>query len=125
MTSIEASPHDEATAYVTIDLHQVNDRSPYIYRTKDYGRTWSKITNGIPNSMLSYAQIIREDLVRPGLLYAGTENALYVSFDDGANWQKFDNTVCRPRPIAGSLFRKDLAISWPGPMVADSGFWMI
>ena len=122
VTSIEASPHDDATAYVTIDLHQVNDRSPYIYKTKDYGRTWSKITNGIPESMLSYAQIIREDLVRPGLLYAGTENALYVSFDDGANWQKFDNGL-PPAPYRWIALQEGF-----GDLVAGTygrGFWIL
>lgn len=122
VTSIEASPHDEATAYVTIDLHQVNDRSPYIYKTKDYGRTWSKITNGIPESMLSYAQIVREDLVRPGLLYAGTENALYVSFDDGANWQKFNNGL-PPAPYRWIALQEGF-----GDLVAGTygrGFWIL
>ena len=107
---------------MTIDLHQVNDRSPYIYRTKDYGRTWTRITNGIPESMLSYAQIICADLVRPGLLYAGTENALYVSFDDGANWQKFDNGL-PPAPYRWIALQEGF-----GDLVAGTygrGFWIL
>jgi len=85
--SIEPSRYDAAAAYLTVDFHQVNNRDPFVYKTGDYGRTWKAITNGIPRSMLSYAHCIREDPVRRGLLYLGTENAIYVSFDDGENWQ--------------------------------------
>lgn len=87
--NIEASKYDEGKAYITVDFHQVGNFKPYVYKTTDFGKTWTKITNGIPESNLSYARNIREDPVRPGLLYLGTENALYVSFDDGANWQPF------------------------------------
>jgi photosystem II stability/assembly factor-like uncharacterized protein len=86
-SNIEASRYHAATAYVTVDFHQMNNRDPFVYKTDDYGKTWTQITNGIPHSMLSYAHCIREDPVRKGLLYLGTENALYVSFDDGRNWQ--------------------------------------
>jgi photosystem II stability/assembly factor-like uncharacterized protein len=86
-SNIEASRYDAATAYVTVDFHQMNNRDPFVYKTKDYGKTWTQITDGIPHSMLSYAHCIREDPVRKGLLYLGTENALYISFDDGKNWQ--------------------------------------
>jgi photosystem II stability/assembly factor-like uncharacterized protein len=86
-SNIEASRYDAATAYVTVDLHQVNNREPFVYKTNDYGKTWTQITNGIPHTALSYAHCIREDPVRKGLLYLGTENALYISFDDGRNWQ--------------------------------------
>lgn len=86
-SNIEASRYDAATAYVTVDFHQMNNRDPFVYKTNDYGKTWTQITNGIPHSMLSYAHCVREDPVRKGLLYLGTENALYVSFDDGKNWQ--------------------------------------
>ncbi len=85
--SIEPSRYDAAAAYLTVDFHQVNNRDPFVYRTSDYGQTWKAISNGIPRSMLSYAHCIREDPVRRGLLYLGTENAIYVSFDDGENWQ--------------------------------------
>ncbi|MCK5650210.1 MAG: sialidase, partial [Gemmatimonadetes bacterium] len=79
--SIVPSRYDAAKAYLAIDFHQVNGRDPYVYRTTDYGRHWDKITDGIPRSMLSYTKVIAEDPVRPGLLYLGTENAIYVSFD--------------------------------------------
>lgn len=121
-TSIEASRHNEGTAYVTIDFHSMNDRAPYIYKTNDFGKTWTKITNGIPKSALSYAHIIREDLKRPGLLYAGTENALYVSFDDGANWQKFDNGL-PPAPYRWIALQERY-----GDLVAGTygrGFWIL
>mgnify|MGYP006148751287 CR=1 FL=1 len=61
----------------------MNDRDPFIYRTTDYGATWTSITNGIPKSSLSYAKVIHEDPKRRGMLYVGTENAIYVTFDDG------------------------------------------
>jgi photosystem II stability/assembly factor-like uncharacterized protein len=86
-SNIEASRYDAATAYVTVDLHQVNNRDPFVYKTNDYGKTWTQITNGIPHSMLSYAHCVREDPFRKGLLYLGTENGLYLSFDDGRRWQ--------------------------------------
>jgi photosystem II stability/assembly factor-like uncharacterized protein len=84
--SIEPSRYDAGTAYMTVDFHQVNNRDPFVYKTSDYGQTWKAITSGLPRNMLSYAHCIREDPVRRGLLYLGTENALYVSFDDGEGW---------------------------------------
>src|SRR5438876_11961855 len=65
----------------------------FAYKTTDYGKTWTAITNGIPHSMLSYAHCIREDPVRRGLLFVGTENGLYVSFNDGQNWQALQNNL--------------------------------
>jgi photosystem II stability/assembly factor-like uncharacterized protein len=87
VSNIEASRYAAGKAYITVDFHQMNNRDPFVYKTTDYGKTWTQITNGIPHSPLSYAHCVREDPVRPGLLYLGTENALYVSFDDGANWR--------------------------------------
>ena len=72
---------------MVVDLHQVSIREPFIYRTADFGRTFRAITSGIPKSMLICAKAICEDPVRRGLLYAGTENAICVPFDDGENWQ--------------------------------------
>ena len=85
MSIIEASPHDAATAYVAVDRHRHDDFAPYLYKTSDYGQTWTKITDGIPAD--EFARVIREDPDRRGLLYAGTEAGVYVSFDDGAHWQ--------------------------------------
>ncbi|MFZ0923396.1 MAG: hypothetical protein WA020_10035, partial [Candidatus Acidiferrales bacterium] len=87
VSNIEASRYEAGKAYITVDFHQMNNRDPFVYKTTDYGKTWTQITNGIPHSPLSYAHCVREDPVRKGLLYLGTENALYVSFDDGDNWQ--------------------------------------
>ncbi|MGD0467334.1 MAG: hypothetical protein ABSA54_03065 [Terriglobales bacterium] len=82
---IEASPHDAGTAYVAIDRHQNDDLAPYIYKTTDYGATWSRITTGIPDGV--FVRAVREDPKRKGLLFAGTERGVYVSFDDGAHWR--------------------------------------
>jgi len=82
---IEASPHDAGTAYAAIDCHKLDDLKPYIYKTSDFGKTWTKITTGIPDG--AYAHAVREDPGRKGLLYAATETGVYVSFDDGAHWQ--------------------------------------
>jgi hypothetical protein len=85
--NIDASKWDAGKAYITIDFHQVGGFDPFVYKTEDYGETWAKITNGVADSPLSYCRFVHEDPVRPGLLYLGTEGALYVSFDDGASWK--------------------------------------
>ena len=85
--NIEASKWKAGKAYITVDFHQVGNFEPYVYKTEDFGKTWIKITEGVPKSNLSYACNIREDPTRQGLLFLGTENALYVSFDDGMHWQ--------------------------------------
>ncbi len=100
ISNIEPSRYDAATAYLTVDGHQVDNRDPWIYKTTDFGQTWKLIVNGIPRSPLSYAHWIKEDPVRRGLLYAGTENALYVSFNDGEAWQQLQNGL-PPAPVYG------------------------
>ncbi|MES3034404.1 MAG: sialidase [Gemmatimonadota bacterium] len=120
--SIAPSRYDAATAYLTVDFHQMNNRDPFIYRTTDFGRTWKLIVNGIPKSMLSYARIIIEDPVRRGLLYAGTENAIYVSFDAGDTWQPLQNDL-PSAPVSGIVVQEhfnDLVISTYG-----RGFWIL
>jgi photosystem II stability/assembly factor-like uncharacterized protein len=82
---IEASPHKPGTAYLAAKRYQLDDRAPYIFKTDDYGKTWKKIVNGIRPD--DFVHAVREDTKRPGLLYAGAEHGIYVSFDDGANWQ--------------------------------------
>jgi photosystem II stability/assembly factor-like uncharacterized protein len=84
---IEPSKYDAGSAYIIVDGHQENNRDPWVYRTKDFGKTWKLIVTGIPHSVVSYAHIIREDPARRGLLYLGTEGGLFVSFDDGDHWQ--------------------------------------
>ncbi len=91
--NIDASRWDAGKAYITVDFHEVGRFEPYVYKTEDFGESWTKITSGITDSVLSYARNIRQDPSRPGLLYLGTENALYVSFNDGASWQSFQNNL--------------------------------
>src|SRR6058998_3620669 len=87
--SVEASPFDAGTAYAALDAHYRGDYAPYIYRTRDYGKTWTKIVTGLPATLPSgaFARVVRADPQRRGLLFAGTESAVYVSFDDGDHWQ--------------------------------------
>ena len=87
INSLDVSPRDKGTCYVAATMYQFDDFRPYLYRTKDYGTTWTKIDRGIPEN--AFTRVIREDPEKDGLLYAGTETGLYVSFDDGANWQPF------------------------------------
>ena len=82
---IEASPHKPGTAFLAANRYQRNDRAPYVYRTEDFGRSWTKIVNGIPAD--DFARSIREDIRKPGLLYLGTETGIYVSFNNGGTWQ--------------------------------------
>jgi photosystem II stability/assembly factor-like uncharacterized protein len=82
---IEASPHKAGTAYMAANRYQRNDRSPYVFRTDDFGKTWTKIVGGLPAD--DFARSIREDVKKAGLLYLGTEHGIYVSFNDGATWQ--------------------------------------
>ena len=120
--SIAPSRYDAATAYLTVDFHQVNNRDPFVYKTTDYGRTFKAITNGIPKSMLSYVHWIYEDPVRRGLLYLGTENAIYVSFNDGENWQPLQNDLPHA-PVYGITVQEhfnDLVIATYG-----RGFWIM
>jgi hypothetical protein len=91
--NIDASKWDAGKAYLTVDLHEVGNFDPFVYKTSDYGKTWTKIVAGIDDYPLSYARHVLEDPVRPGLLYLGTENRLYVSFDDGARWQSLQNNL--------------------------------
>ena len=120
--NIEPSRFDAGTAYLTMDLHQVNNRDPFVYRTTDYGRTWRPIVDGIPKSMLSYAHCIREDPTRRGLLYLGTENAIYVSFDDGGRWQPLQTNLPHAPVywIAVQEHFNDLVIATYG-----RGFWIM
>ena len=86
VNSIEVSPHDKATVYIAATRYKFNDFSPAIYRSTDYGKTWTKIVNGIaPNA---YTRVVREDTQRKGLLYAGTETGFYISFNGGQDWKQ-------------------------------------
>lgn len=121
VSNIEPSRYEAGAAYLTVDFHQVNNRDPFIYKTKDYGKSWKAITNGIPRSMLSYAHCVREDPVRQGLLYVGTENGLYVSFDDGEKWEPLQSNL-PPAPVYWLVVQEhfnDLVIGTYG-----RGFWI-
>ncbi|HYH09866.1 MAG TPA: glycosyl hydrolase [Thermoanaerobaculia bacterium] len=85
INSIDPSPFENGTAYVAGTMYKSDDFRPYLYKTTDYGATWTKITNGIAND--HFTRVVRTDRRRKGLLYAGTERGMYVSFDDGASWQ--------------------------------------
>jgi photosystem II stability/assembly factor-like uncharacterized protein len=122
ISNIEASRYNAGTAYISVDGHQVNNRDPWIYKTTDYGKTWTQITTGIPRSMLSYVHCVREDPVTRGLLYAGTENGIYVSYDDGGNWAPLQNNLPRA-PVYWITIQEhfnDLVISTYG-----RGFWIL
>ena len=122
VSNIEPSRYDNGTAYITVDFHQVNNRDPFVYKTSDYGATWKAITNGIPRTMLSYAHCVREDPVRRGLLYLGTENGVHVSFDDGDNWQALQMNLPHA-PVYWLVVQEhfnDLVIATYG-----RGFWIL
>jgi photosystem II stability/assembly factor-like uncharacterized protein len=118
INSLEVSPHDKASCYIAATLYQFDDPRPYLYKTSDYGKTWTKITRGIPET--AFTRVVREDPVRKGLLYTGTETGLYVSFDDGANWQPFQLNL-PAAPIT------DLTVKDGDLVVATQGraFWIL
>jgi photosystem II stability/assembly factor-like uncharacterized protein len=118
INAIEASPRDKGTAYIAATMYKWDDFRPYLYKTSDYGKTWTKIVNGIPDG--AFTRVVREDPVRQGLLYAGTETGLYVSFDDGANWQPFQLNL-PATPVT------DLAVKNGDLVVATQGraFWIL
>jgi photosystem II stability/assembly factor-like uncharacterized protein len=118
ISMIEASPFDAGTAYVEVDRHRLDDVLPYIYKTTDYGEHWTRADNGIPAG--SYVRSVRSDLKRKGLLYAGTETGVYVSFDDGNNWQSLQLNL----PVASV---HDLAVHENDLIAATHGraFWVL
>jgi hypothetical protein len=93
ISNIEPSRFDAGTCYISADFHQVNDFDPYVYKTSDFGKKWKRINDGVPKGVLSFAHCVREDPVRKGLLYLGTENALYVSFNDGKKWMPLQSNL--------------------------------
>lgn len=117
---IDASPHDAGTAYMAVKRYQLDDFRPYIYKTTDYGKTWKKIVRGIPDNVFVHA--VREDPNKKGLLYAGTERGVYVSFDDGENWQSLQLNLPIV-PIADLMVQKrekDLVVGTHG-----RSFWVL
>ena len=116
---IDASPFAAGTAYLAADRHRLDDFHPYVYKTTDYGKTWTAITDGLPQSG-SYVHAVRADPVRKGLLYCGTETGIYVSFDDGANWQSLELNM-PVVPVTDMMVKDDdLVISTKG-----RSFWIL
>jgi len=109
---VEPSPHDPATAYIAVTGYKLNDFTPYIFKTNDYGATWSKIVNGIPGN--TFARTVREDPDRKGLLYAGTETGVFVSFDAGNIWLPLQNNLPEVPITDLRVTRKDLVVATQG-----------
>lgn len=104
--SIAPSRHAFGSAYVSVDRHRAADTATYVFKTEDYGRTWTSIGGAVPRSVFSYARVVREDPRRKGMLYLGTENALYLSVDDGATWLPLQNNLPHS-PIAWLTVQED------------------
>ena len=98
IANIEISRFKKGSAYITVDLHQMGDFAPYVYKTEDYGLTWKLISSSVPKSVHSFAHVIKEDPKREGMLYLGVDNGLYISYDDGDNWMRFRNNL-PPVPV--------------------------
>lgn len=92
-SNIEPSRYAAGTAHAAVDLHQMGDFDPYIYRTTDFGASWSRIDGGITRSNFSFVHVVREDPVREGMLFAGTDNAVWFTLDDGAHWMRLQNNL--------------------------------
>jgi len=115
---VEASPHDAATCYVAATRYKLADPHPYLFKTSDYGRTWKRITDGIPAGEIT--RTVREDPTRRGLLYAGTESGVWMSLDDGGSWQRLRGNL----PVAPI---HDLIVKDTDLVVATHGraFWIL
>jgi len=98
IANIEPSRFNKGTVYITVDLHQMGDFEPYVYKTEDYGQSWKLISGTVPKSVHSFAHVIKEDPKRKGMLYLGVDNGLYLSFDDGDNWTQLRNNL-PPAPV--------------------------
>ncbi len=118
INAIEVSPFDKATAYIATTRYKFNDHSPGLYKTTDYGKTWTKITNGIPDG--AFTRVVREDDKRKDLLFAGTELGLYISWNGGKNWESFQLNL----PVTPIT---DLRIQQGNLIAATSGrsFWIL
>ncbi len=118
INAIEVSPHDPATAYIATTRYKFNDHSPSLYKTTDYGKTWTKIINGIAAN--AFTRVVREDQVRKDLLFAGTETGIYVSFNGGQSWMPF-NLNLPVTPVT------DLKIHQGDLIASTSGrsFWIL
>src|SRR5690606_21271562 len=119
--NIDASPHEPGKAYVAAYRYLLNDWRPYLFRTEDYGRTWTLLTDGTNGIPADYpTRVVREDTEREGLLYAGTEFGMYVSFDDGARWQSLQLNLPHVPISDMQVHEGDLAIATMG-----RSFWVL
>ena len=118
VNSIEPSRHEPGTCYVAGTRYKLGDYTPYLYKTSDYGDSWQRITKGIESE--HFTRVLREDLTQRGLLYAGTEAGMYVSFDDGAQWQKFQLNLPQVPITDLTLKNNDLIVATQG-----RSLWMI
>jgi photosystem II stability/assembly factor-like uncharacterized protein len=120
MSIIDASPFDAGTAWLAANRYKLDDFRPYIYRTTDFGRSWSKITGGIPDG--EFVHVVREDPNKKGLLYAGTERGMYVSFNSGETWQplQLNLPVVPIHDIALQKRERDLVVATHG-----RSFWIL
>ncbi|MDE2133677.1 MAG: hypothetical protein KGJ49_03665 [Alphaproteobacteria bacterium] len=118
VAAIELSRFDANVGYLAIDRHRLDDDAPYIYRTRDGGRSWARIDAGIPKD--GFVNVVREDPVRKGLLYAGTEKGIVVSFDDGARWQSLQQNLPMTSVRDIDVHGDDLVIATHG-----RGFWIM
>ena len=118
ISQLEVSPHDPATAYLAVNRYKMDDFRPYVFKTNNYGKTWQQITTGIDDG--AFVRSVREDTTRRGLLYAGTETGVYVSFDDGEHWQSLQLNL-PATPIT------DLVVKDDDLVVATQGrsFWIL
>jgi len=98
ISNIEASKFDQGSAYISVDFHQMGNFEPYIFKTVDFGESWERISNDIPNSYSSFVHVVKEDHKTAGILYAGTDNGLFISIDDGRNWSRINNNL-PPAPV--------------------------
>jgi hypothetical protein len=118
VTGIQASHTDPNTAYASVDRHQLQDFEPYIYRTRDMGKTWQKITTGLPAGV--YVHVVKEDPARRRLLFAGTERGAFVSFDDGDHWQQLQLNLPVTSVRDFEIYNDDLIVATHG-----RGFWVV
>ena len=118
INAIDVSPHDPATAYIATTRYKFNDYTPALYKTTDYGKTWNNISSGIPYG--SFTRVVREDVSRKNLLYAGTEKGIYISWNGGASWEPFQLNL----PVTPIT---DLMVHQGDLIVATSGrsFWIL
>ena len=118
VTTIEASHFEPGAAYASVDRHQLQDFEPYVYRTRDMGKSWQKITAGLPAGV--YVHVVKEDPKRRGLLFAGTERGAFVSFDDGDAWQPLQLNLPVTSVRDFEIYENDLIVATHG-----RGFWVI